>query len=55
MLTRAVEAAKACGVSDVVVARVAGSVKGSLVALLIPVLGSRVLAKQFRSVFQKAG
>ena len=39
---------------QVTLTRVAGSLKGRLVGLLIPVVGARVLGKQFQSVFRKA-
>jgi hypothetical protein len=39
---------------EVTLTRVAGSLKGRLVGLLIPVVGARVLGKQFQSVFRKA-
>ena len=39
---------------EVTLTRVAGSLKGRLVALLIPVVGARVLGKQFQSVLRKA-
>jgi hypothetical protein len=39
---------------QVTLTRVAGSLKGRLVGLLIPVVGGRVLGKQFESVFRKA-